>query len=260
MERDGERRRDPTDHGPVALGAPSRRQRPRSYRYLLDLDVDLAEELDVRMRLAARPAVTAITFEVEPGDVRLAEWLARRRPVPGCSILDGVVARQRPASAAAPPPSWSAPAICSSRGRATTRSCWCATIGWRALVPRASPCSTRDFAQRVQPWPQITRGAAAACRATHPPAERPAGDRRPAASRGAPGAAAVAPGRALGQGRAGRDPAAASAHPPAAGAAGRRRAPVGVARAGAPVAGRPGHAATATNGTCTAASRISSRR
>ena len=33
--------------------------RPSSYQYLLDLDIDLADELDVRMRLAARTALTA---------------------------------------------------------------------------------------------------------------------------------------------------------------------------------------------------------
>src|SRR6188472_1609558 len=41
-----------------------------SYHYLLDLDLDLAEELDVRMRLAARPSVTAMVFKVDPGQLR----------------------------------------------------------------------------------------------------------------------------------------------------------------------------------------------
>ena len=40
------------------------RERPSSYQYLLDLDVDLAEQLDLRMRLVARSAASAVTFEV----------------------------------------------------------------------------------------------------------------------------------------------------------------------------------------------------
>jgi hypothetical protein len=36
-------------------------RRTPSYQYLLDLDVELADELDVRMRMVARPAVTAMT-------------------------------------------------------------------------------------------------------------------------------------------------------------------------------------------------------
>ncbi len=39
-------------------------RRSSSFHYLLDLDVDLAEALDGRMRLVARPAVTAFTFEI----------------------------------------------------------------------------------------------------------------------------------------------------------------------------------------------------
>jgi hypothetical protein len=46
---------------------PPERERRRHYEYLLDLDPDLGSGLDMRMRLVARPAVTAVTFT--PGRV-----------------------------------------------------------------------------------------------------------------------------------------------------------------------------------------------
>jgi hypothetical protein len=40
-------------------------------RYLLDDDWELAEGLDVPMRLAARRVATAVVFEVDPGELVL---------------------------------------------------------------------------------------------------------------------------------------------------------------------------------------------
>ena len=59
------------------------RRRPSSYQYLLDLDVDLADEFDVRMRMVARTAVAAVTFDVDAGELPVAEWLAAAAPGPG---------------------------------------------------------------------------------------------------------------------------------------------------------------------------------
>ena len=76
------------------------RGRPSSFRYLLDLDDDLADEFDVRMRLVARPAATAFTFEAGPGEIALSEWLVMAAGGPGVLVLDGVLAanvqRRRP--------------------------------------------------------------------------------------------------------------------------------------------------------------------
>ena len=69
------RRRSRSSPPLVRQGACARR--PSSYQYLLDIDVDLAEEFDVRMRMVARPAVTAVTFDVEPGELPMSEWLAQ---------------------------------------------------------------------------------------------------------------------------------------------------------------------------------------
>jgi len=46
----------------------------------------------VRMRLVARTAVTAVTFDVDGGDVDLSGWLELARSGPGVLVLDGVLA------------------------------------------------------------------------------------------------------------------------------------------------------------------------
>src|SRR5690242_12424497 len=153
VERDGERRRDSTDQVPARWRRG--RQHPSSYRYLLDLDVDLAEELDVRMRMVARPAVTAITFDVDPGDVRLAKWLSAAAGGPGLLIPHGVLAvnvsvGDRTAAELVGTGDLLQP------WQSDDEELLVCDIGWRALVPSRFAVLDRDFAQRVHPWPQIT--------------------------------------------------------------------------------------------------------
>jgi CRP-like cAMP-binding protein len=147
----------PADDGAVHSHWPSRtpqRTRPRSYRYLLDLDLDLAEELDVRMRLAARPAATAVTFELDVGDVELNEWLEAASPGPGVLILEGVLAvnvrvGDRVASELLGPGDLVEP---SQHAEEEFLVC---EIGWRALVAMRFAVLDAAFAERVRPWPQI---------------------------------------------------------------------------------------------------------
>ena len=65
---------------PRWAAARESREGASSYHYLLDLDVDLAEALDVRMRLVARPAATAFTFEADVGEIGLSPRLAAAEP------------------------------------------------------------------------------------------------------------------------------------------------------------------------------------
>jgi CRP/FNR family transcriptional regulator, cyclic AMP receptor protein len=128
-------------------------QHPRSYQYLFDLDVDLADELDIRMRLAARPSVTAMTFEMETGQLGLAEWLALASTGPGLLVLDGVIAATvavgdrisaelvGAGDLIQPWESGDAELVCE--------------LGWRALVPVRFALLDAAFLQRIQPWPQI---------------------------------------------------------------------------------------------------------
>ncbi len=63
--------------GPDAGAAPSAPASPPLYAYVLDADDDLADELDMRTRLAVRQLATARVLEAETGDVRTG-GLARR--------------------------------------------------------------------------------------------------------------------------------------------------------------------------------------
>lgn len=129
-------------------------QRRRSYQYLLDVDVELAEELDIRMRLAARSSVTAMTFETPPAQLALADWLALASSGPGLLVLDGVIAADVQVGDRI-----TAELI----GAGDLIQPWhyddaeldC-EVGWRALLPTRFAVLDVGFEQRVQPWPQIT--------------------------------------------------------------------------------------------------------
>jgi CRP-like cAMP-binding protein len=131
---------------------PSRRS--SSFHYLLDLDVDLAEELDGRMRLVARSAVTAFTFETDVGEIELDRRLSALSPGPGLLILEGVlvvnvrVGDRIAAELLGPGDLIEPPA------RAVEELLACA-VGWRALVPMRFAVLDASFAERVRPWPQL---------------------------------------------------------------------------------------------------------
>ena len=130
------------------------RERPSSFRYLFDLDVDLADEFDLRMRLVARPAATAFTFEVEPGEVRLADWLAAAAGGPGVLVLDGVLAvNVRVGDRIAAELIGSGDLV--APGKQDEEELLACDIGWRALLPMRFAVLDVAFVERVRPWPQI---------------------------------------------------------------------------------------------------------
>ena len=129
-------------------------RRSSSFHYLLDLDVDLAEALDVRMRLVARPAATAFTFDADAGEVSLDDRLAQAAPGPGVLVLDGVLSvnvqvGDRVASELLGPGDIVEP--CTLQDDALLA---CAT-DWRGLEPMRFAILDGAFAERVRPWPQI---------------------------------------------------------------------------------------------------------
>lgn len=128
--------------------------RSSSYHYLLDLDVDLAEALDVRMRLVARPAATAFTFEADVGELKLSDRLAAAAPGPGVLVLDGVLAvnvrvGDRIAAELLGPGD-----LLEALDRPDEELLSC-TVAWRALLPMRFAVLDAPFASRVHPWPQI---------------------------------------------------------------------------------------------------------
>lgn len=131
---------------PIARSSP--------YQYLLDHDVDLAEALDVRMQRLARPAATAVVFDADTGEVRLAEQLAAARPGPGLLVLEGVLAvhvrvGDRVAAELLGPGDLVEP-----RPHDADDLVGCA-VEWRGLVPTRFAVLDGGFTHRVRPWPQI---------------------------------------------------------------------------------------------------------
>jgi hypothetical protein len=132
------------------------REGPRSYQYLLDLDVDLADEFDVRMRMVARPAVTAVTFDVDAGELKLAEWLRLAWPGPGVLVLDGVLSVNVTVGDRVAAELIGAGDLLPASGGADEELLTC-DVGWRALLPARFAVLDAEFSHRVHPWPQITQ-------------------------------------------------------------------------------------------------------
>jgi CRP/FNR family transcriptional regulator, cyclic AMP receptor protein len=136
---------------------PERARAPESaplYAYLLDVDDDLAEELDIRTRFAARQLATARVLEADTGECDLESWFAAVGHGPGLLILDGLVAvdtriadrtvtQLLGSSDLLQPPSRHVDDMIER------------AASWRALCPCRFALLDAEFAERVLPWPQI---------------------------------------------------------------------------------------------------------
>ena len=245
--------------------SPRARAMPESpplYAYVLDADDDLAEELDIRTRVAARQLATARVLDAAAGECDLGPWFRAVGHGPGLLILDGLLAvdtrigdrtvdRARRVGRPAPADGAPRPTSCSSAPRRGGR-----------CVRRGSRCSTRSSRERVLPWPQIAQALLRRAERRTDDLDVAAGDLLPAAARGAADAAALAPRRPLGPRRAGRHPPVAAAHAPPARPA--RRRPSGRRsrtrspgwRSAGLVTGAPGTGTSTASSTSTSSSLI----
>jgi CRP/FNR family transcriptional regulator, cyclic AMP receptor protein len=145
----GSRRASPV-HG-AQRAAP-----PTLHAYVLDVDDDLAVELDVRMRFAARQVATARVLESPIGECLLAEWFGVVGRGPGLLILDGLVAvdtgiADRTVMELLGPGDLVQPAV-----RRVDDLLERSAV-WRALLPTRFALLDGDFAERVRPWPQLAQ-------------------------------------------------------------------------------------------------------
>jgi CRP/FNR family transcriptional regulator, cyclic AMP receptor protein len=137
---------------------PTPARRPNSSRrlfaYLLDLDDELAQEFEVRMRFPARQDATARLLDVDAGECDLSPWFELVGRGPGLLIIEGLVAvHTRIADRTvtellgdgdllqppAPQDDWMV-------DRETA---------WHALRPTRLALLDTEFAERIRPWPQI---------------------------------------------------------------------------------------------------------
>lgn len=124
------------------------------YTYLLDADDDLAQEFDIRMRVAARQVATVRVLSAEAGPCDLGPLFAAVGRGPGLLILDGLLAFETRvgdrtaceltgAGDLLQPPFPRAEQLVEP------------SEAWRALWPTRFALLDHEFAERVRPWPQI---------------------------------------------------------------------------------------------------------
>ena len=126
------------------------------YTYLLDADGELAEEFDVRARIAARQLATARVLQLAVGACDLAPWFEASGNGLGLLVVDGLLALEirvggRTAAELVGPGDLLQP-LGPAADQLVARTC-----GWRALRPTKLAVLDGDFAERVRPFPQIVR-------------------------------------------------------------------------------------------------------
>jgi CRP/FNR family transcriptional regulator, cyclic AMP receptor protein len=126
------------------------------HTFLLDVDDELAEQFDVRTRLAVRQATTVKVLEASPGACDLGPTLAQLRDGFGVLLIDGLLSYETRvgertaaellgAGDLIPPPVDRSDALLDK------------AESWRALWPTRFGLLDREFAERVRPFPQIAQ-------------------------------------------------------------------------------------------------------
>jgi CRP/FNR family transcriptional regulator, cyclic AMP receptor protein len=134
------------------------------YAYLLDADAELADELDMPARIAARQLATARVIQVDVGACDLGAWFDVAAHGLGLLVLDGLLVVEirvsgRTAAELVGPGDLLQP-LGPSTDQLLARTC-----GWRILRRTRMAVLDEDFVERVRPFPQIARTLAQrACR------------------------------------------------------------------------------------------------
>lgn len=111
--------------------------------------------LDVRMRLVARTALTAVAFDVDPGEVDLSGWLDLARSGPGVLVLDGVVAVGAHVAGRVAGELLGAGDLIQPC-RADDEELLPCDVEYKALVPTRFALLDSVFAERIARWPQLS--------------------------------------------------------------------------------------------------------
>jgi CRP/FNR family transcriptional regulator, cyclic AMP receptor protein len=133
------------------------RRRPESsalYAYVLDSDDDLADEFDIRTRLAARQVATARVIEAAVGECDLGGWFEAVGAGFGLLILDGLVAYETRVGDRTALELVGSGDLLQPPDRSNDELLERAD-SWRALSPTRLALLDEEFANRVRPWPQV---------------------------------------------------------------------------------------------------------
>jgi CRP/FNR family transcriptional regulator, cyclic AMP receptor protein len=134
------------------------------YAYVLDADEELAEELDMPARIAARQLATARVVQVETGACDLEAWFEVAAHGLGLLVLDGLLVVEIRVSGRTAAELVGPGDLLQPLGPATDQLL-ARTCGWRTLRRTRMAVLDEDFVERVRPFPQIARTLARrACR------------------------------------------------------------------------------------------------
>jgi CRP/FNR family transcriptional regulator, cyclic AMP receptor protein len=125
------------------------------YAYLFDLDDDLAQEFDLRMRAVARQIATVRVTELPTGEWDPSSRLGARDAGLGVLVVDGVLAMETETCGRAATELLGAGDLLQPPGQGyeelVERHC-----SWTVLVAAQIAELDADFAERVRPWPALT--------------------------------------------------------------------------------------------------------
>jgi CRP/FNR family cyclic AMP-dependent transcriptional regulator len=138
-------------------GHPLTARRPNAaplFGYVFDLDADLAEELELRMRLSARQHATAKVLDAETGECDLSSWFGSVGRGPGLLIVDGLLAVDTRVADRTITELLGTGDLLQPPGGHDDELVEHETV-WRALYPSRLALLDTDFMERVRSWPQI---------------------------------------------------------------------------------------------------------
>ncbi len=131
------------------------RRPPGRSCYLFDADEELAAGLDLRMRLVARPLVTARVQEVSAGEFDLLPLLAALRGGVGLLVIDGIVALDVQVGDRTASELVGAGDLLAQWTKEDDVVLLASETYSRALVTTRIAILDGEFAERIRPWPQI---------------------------------------------------------------------------------------------------------
>lgn len=127
---------------------------PPLFGYLLDLDDDLAQELELRMRLSARQHVTARLLDADAGECDLSSWFAVVGRGPGLLIIEGLLAVDTCIAGRTTSELLGSGDLIQPPERHDDEMVESDTV-WRALHPCRLALLDAGFSERVRSWPQL---------------------------------------------------------------------------------------------------------
>lgn len=146
----------PSGGGPWAERARSAHP-PRAsalFGYLLDLDADLSDELEVRMRYSARQQATARLLDAEPGECELSSWFDAVGDGPGLLVVDGLFAVDTRVAGRTTTELLGSGDLLQPPGRHEDEMVEPHTV-WRALTTSRLALLDSEFAHHIRSWPRI---------------------------------------------------------------------------------------------------------